>query len=68
LAIRFNGALKGFSHRLLGGRTLSSTGFDLAAPEGTPALLMAHWTVSDRQVETSVVLVKPPVDKVTGPQ
>jgi GNAT superfamily N-acetyltransferase len=43
-------------------------GFELVAREGTPALLKTYWTIPDRQIETSVVLAKPPMDKVTGPQ
>jgi GNAT superfamily N-acetyltransferase len=36
-------------------------GFELVAPERTAALLRAYWTISERQIETSVVLTKPPV-------
>jgi GNAT superfamily N-acetyltransferase len=43
-------------------------GFELAAPERTPALLKTYWTIPDRQIETSVVLAKPPLDKIPGPQ
>ena len=43
-------------------------GFELVARERTPALLKTYWTIPDRQIETSVVLAKPPMDKVTGPQ
>lgn len=35
-------------------------GFELVSPEQTPALLRAYWTVSERQIETSVVLADPP--------
>ncbi|HTX13422.1 MAG TPA: GNAT family N-acetyltransferase [Solirubrobacteraceae bacterium] len=36
-------------------------GFELVAPERTAALLRKYWTIPDRQIETSVVLAKPPV-------
>ena len=36
-------------------------GFELVPGERTAALLRAYWTISDRQIETSVVLAKPPV-------
>ncbi len=36
-------------------------GFELVAPERTAPLLRAYWTISERQIETSVVLAKPPV-------
>jgi GNAT superfamily N-acetyltransferase len=36
-------------------------GFELVPAERTAALLRAYWTISDRQIETSVVLAKPPV-------
>jgi GNAT superfamily N-acetyltransferase len=35
-------------------------GFALAAPGETAALLRRYWSVSDRQIETSVVLASPP--------
>ena len=38
-------------------------GFELVPPEQKTALLKAYWTVSDRQIETSVVLANPPVDQ-----
>jgi GNAT superfamily N-acetyltransferase len=34
-------------------------GFELVAPARTATLLKAYWTISDRQIETSVVLAKP---------
>jgi GNAT superfamily N-acetyltransferase len=34
-------------------------GFELQSPERSAELLRAHWTIPDRQVETSVVLAKP---------
>jgi GNAT superfamily N-acetyltransferase len=37
-------------------------GFALASPERGAALLKRCWTIPDRQVETSVVLAKPPLD------
>lgn len=36
-------------------------GFELVAPERTAELLRKYWTIPDRQVETSVVLAKPPL-------
>jgi GNAT superfamily N-acetyltransferase len=36
-------------------------GFELVSRERTPALLKTYWTIPDRQVETSVVLAKPPL-------
>jgi GNAT superfamily N-acetyltransferase len=36
-------------------------GFELVAPERTAGLLRAYWTISERQIETSVVLAKPAV-------
>jgi GNAT superfamily N-acetyltransferase len=36
-------------------------GFELVAPKRTAALLRTYWTIPERQVETSVVLAKPPV-------
>jgi GNAT superfamily N-acetyltransferase len=37
-------------------------GFQLVARERTPELLKMYWTIPDRQIETSVVLAKPPLD------
>jgi hypothetical protein len=37
-------------------------GFELVSAERAPALLKAYWTIPDRQIETSVVLAKPPLD------
>jgi GNAT superfamily N-acetyltransferase len=37
-------------------------GFELVPEARTAELLRAHWTISDRQVETSVVLAKPPLE------
>jgi hypothetical protein len=37
-------------------------GFALASPERGTALLKRYWTIPERQVETSVVLAKPPLD------
>lgn len=34
-------------------------GFELVSPERKTALLKTYWTVPDRQIETSVVLVNP---------
>jgi GNAT superfamily N-acetyltransferase len=36
-------------------------GFELVATEQTAPLLRAYWTISERQIETSVVLAKPAV-------
>jgi GNAT superfamily N-acetyltransferase len=36
-------------------------GFELVAPELTATLLKKHWSIPDRQIETSVVLAKPPL-------
>jgi GNAT superfamily N-acetyltransferase len=35
-------------------------GFALVSPERKTELLKAYWTIPDRQIETSVVLAKPP--------
>jgi GNAT superfamily N-acetyltransferase len=43
-------------------------GFELVSRERTPALLKTYWTIPDRQIETSVVLAKPPMDKNSSPQ
>ena len=34
-------------------------GFELVAPALMPSLLRSYWTISDRQIETSVVLANP---------
>lgn len=36
-------------------------GFELVAPELTATLLRRYWSIPDRQIETSVVLAKPPL-------
>jgi GNAT superfamily N-acetyltransferase len=38
-------------------------GFELVSPERKTTLLSSYWTISDRQIETSVVLANPPFDK-----
>jgi GNAT superfamily N-acetyltransferase len=38
-------------------------GFELASPEQKGELLKAYWTIPDRQIETSVVLANPPLNK-----
>ena len=38
-------------------------GFQLVSPETKTELLKAYWTIPDRQVETSVVLANPPLEK-----
>ena len=35
-------------------------GFELVTPEQKTALLQSYWSIPDRQIETSVVLAKPP--------
>lgn len=37
-------------------------GFELVSPERKAELLKTYWTIPDRQIETSVVLAKPPLD------
>ena len=41
-------------------RFYQSRGFHLVLPERAPELLRMYWNISDRQIETSVVLAKPP--------
>jgi N-acetylglutamate synthase-like GNAT family acetyltransferase len=36
-------------------------GFELVAPERKAEVLRTYWTISDRQIETSVVLANPPL-------
>jgi GNAT superfamily N-acetyltransferase len=36
-------------------------GFELLSPERTAALLREYWSIPERQIETSVVLAKPPL-------
>jgi GNAT superfamily N-acetyltransferase len=36
-------------------------GFELVPPERTAELRKTYWTIPDRQIETSVVLAKPPL-------
>jgi GNAT superfamily N-acetyltransferase len=36
-------------------------GFELVSPEQKNRLLKIYWTISDRQIETSVVLANPPL-------
>ena len=38
-------------------------GFELATPERKNVLLKTYWEIPDRQIETSVVLAKPPLDR-----
>jgi GNAT superfamily N-acetyltransferase len=38
-------------------------GFELVSPECKSALLRRYWTIPDRQIETSVVLANPPLDR-----
>jgi GNAT superfamily N-acetyltransferase len=39
-------------------------GFELVARERTTALLKTYWTVSDAQIEASVVLANPPLENI----
>ena len=41
-------------------------GFEPVSPERARALLKAYWTIPDRQVETSVVLARPPFESGGG--
>jgi GNAT superfamily N-acetyltransferase len=38
-------------------------GFEPASPERSAALLKRYWTIPDRQIETSVVLARPPLNE-----
>jgi hypothetical protein len=38
-------------------------GFSLVSPAAKITLLTTHWTVPDRQIETSVVLANPPLEE-----
>jgi GNAT superfamily N-acetyltransferase len=38
-------------------------GFELTSRERGASLLRTHWTIPDRQIETSVVLARPPLDE-----
>jgi GNAT superfamily N-acetyltransferase len=38
-------------------------GFELVSPELKTALLKTHWTIPERQIETSVVLANPPLEE-----
>ncbi len=40
-------------------------GFALVSPECTAILLKTYWTITDRQIETSVVMANPPLDEST---
>jgi GNAT superfamily N-acetyltransferase len=42
-------------------------GFEQVSPERKAALLKAYWTIPARQIETSVVLAKPPISAGTRP-
>jgi GNAT superfamily N-acetyltransferase len=42
-------------------RFYSRHGFELVAPERKSELLKTYWTITDRQIETSVVLANPPL-------
>ena len=36
-------------------------GFELVSPSQKTSLLRTYWTISERQIETSVVLANPPL-------
>ena len=36
-------------------------GFELVGPARTAALLKTYWSIPERQIETSVVLARPPL-------
>jgi GNAT superfamily N-acetyltransferase len=38
-------------------------GFEQVSPERKDVLLRTYWTIPDRQIETSVVLARPPFDE-----
>jgi hypothetical protein len=38
-------------------------GFEHVGRERTPVLLEEYWTIPERQIETSVVLARPPLDQ-----
>jgi GNAT superfamily N-acetyltransferase len=38
-------------------------GFDLVSPERKDVLLRTYWTIPDRQIETSEVLARPPLEE-----
>jgi GNAT superfamily N-acetyltransferase len=42
-------------------------GFELVGPERTAALLRDLWTIPERQIETSVVLARPPLADLSPP-
>jgi GNAT superfamily N-acetyltransferase len=41
-------------------------GFELVTPEQKTELLRRYWTIPDRQIETSVVLANPPLERPSG--
>jgi GNAT superfamily N-acetyltransferase len=41
-------------------------GFELVSPARKVALLETYWTIPERQIESSVVLAKPPFDAAAG--
>jgi GNAT superfamily N-acetyltransferase len=43
-------------------------GFELVSPERKNVLLKTYWTIPDRQIETSVVLASPPLDRDQPPE
>jgi hypothetical protein len=49
-------------------RFYQRNGFQLLSPDRCKALLTTYWQISKRQLETSVVLVNPPLQPMTQPQ
>ena len=43
-------------------------GFELVSPARKNVLLKSYWTIPDRQIETSVVLASPPLDRDQPPE
>ena len=43
-------------------------GFEEVSPERKAELLKSYWTIPDRQIETSVVLASPPLDRDQPPE
>ena len=43
-------------------RFYAAHGFERVTPEQKTALLREYWSIPERQVETSVVLAKPPLE------
>jgi len=43
-------------------------GFERVSRERTAELLKTYWTIPERQIETSVVLAKPPLSRLAAPR